>query len=119
MGVAIPTVLAGLGSKFAANVIIFQGHPRGSLLLSSENVTITVVKDEGESRKGNEKGGWEAFADQEKKDKGKKERKERKEGKKREEGRKEEKRDRRTGEKKKKKKSVCVFSETQGFSLLI
>jgi len=53
MGVAIPTVLAGLASKFAANVIIFQGHPRGSLLLSSEDVTTTVVRDKGESRKGN------------------------------------------------------------------
>lgn len=42
------------------------------------------------------KGGWEAFADQE----GKKKKKEKKEG----QG---------------KKKSVCVFSETWGFSLLI
>lgn len=69
MGVAIPTALAGPGSKFAANVIIFQGHSRGSLLLSSEDVTTTVERDKGESRKGNEKkkkkGGWKAFADQE------------------------------------------------------
>lgn len=55
MGVAIPTVLAGPGSKFTANVIIFQGHPMGSFLLSSEDVTTTVGRDKGESRKGNEK----------------------------------------------------------------
>lgn len=106
MGVAIPTVLAGLGSKFAANVIIFQGHPRGSLLLSSENVTATVVKDEGESRKGNEKKrGWEAFADQEKK---------KKEGREGRKGRKERKKRRKEGEKKeeKKKKCMCVFRNT-------
>lgn len=55
MGVAIPTVLAGPGSKFTANVIICQGHPMGSFLLSSEDVTTTVGRDKGESRKGNEK----------------------------------------------------------------
>lgn len=55
MGVAIPTVLAGPGSEFTANVIIFQGHPRGSVLLSWEDVTTTVRRDKGEGRKGNEK----------------------------------------------------------------
>lgn len=112
MGVAIPTVLAGLGSKFAANVIIFQGHPRGSLLLSSENVTATVVKDEGESRKGNEK----KEAGRHLQTKRKKRRKVGKEGK---EERKERKEGRKGKKRKKKKKSVCVFSETQGFSLPI
>lgn len=55
MGVAIPTVLAGPGSKFTANVIILQGQPMGSFLLSAEDVTTTVGRDKGESRKGNEK----------------------------------------------------------------
>lgn len=55
MGVAIPTVLAGPGTKFTANVIILQGQPMGSFLLSAEDVTTTVGRDKGESRKGNEK----------------------------------------------------------------
>lgn len=67
MGVAISTGLVGPGSKFTANVIIFQGHPMGSLPLSPEDVTTTVGRDKGESRKGNEKGGWEGFANQGKK----------------------------------------------------
>lgn len=67
MGVAISTGLVGPGSKFTANVIISQGHPMGSLPLSPEDVTTTVGRDKGENRKGNEKGGWEGFANQGKK----------------------------------------------------
>lgn len=92
MGVAIPTVLAGPGSKFTANVIIFQGHPMGSFLLSSEDVTTTVGRDKGESRKGNEKRRLGGF---------RRPRKEKKE------------------ERKGGKKSVCVFPEPLGFPLVI
>lgn len=67
MGVAIPTGLAGPGSKFTANVIIFQGHPMGSLPLPPEDVMTTLGRDKGKSKKGNEKVGWEGFADQGKK----------------------------------------------------
>lgn len=69
MGVAIPAGLPGPGSKFTANAIIFQGHPMGSFPLSPEDVMTTVGRDKGESKKGNEKGGWEGFADQGKKKK--------------------------------------------------
>lgn len=55
MRVAIPTVSSGPGSKFTANVIIFKGHHMGSFPLSSEDVTTTVRRDKGESRRGNEK----------------------------------------------------------------
>lgn len=64
MGVAIPAGLAGPGSKFTANVIMFQGHPMGSLPLSPEDVTTAVGRDKGGSKKGNEKGGWEGCTDQ-------------------------------------------------------
>jgi len=77
MGVAIPTVLAGLGSKFTANLIIFPRHPIGSLLLSSEDVTTTEGRDKGKSRKGNEKRRLAGFC-RARKEKRKKERKEKK-----------------------------------------